>query len=104
MSVPVLSKTTTDVRDAFSSTSPPLKRIPSPAPMPEPTITAVGVARPSAHGQAMTRVAAPNMKAIVYPSESPEARTIVGVTYPEYMATAHSVQVSAAMMTTMGTK
>ena len=53
------------MREACSSTSPPLKSMPSCAPTPEPTITAVGVARPSAHGHATTRVAAPNMKAIM---------------------------------------
>ena len=36
-----------------SSTSGPLTRIPSWAPRPVPTISAVGVASPSAHGQAM---------------------------------------------------
>ena len=48
---------------ASSSTSPPLIRIPCAAPTPPPTITAVGVARPRAHGQAITSTAHPNMKA-----------------------------------------
>ena len=65
VSVPVLSKRMEVTREAFSSTSPPLKRMPRLAPTPLPTMTAVGVARPSAHGHAMTSVAAPNMKAIV---------------------------------------
>ena len=39
---------------AFSRTSPPLKSIPSCAPTPDPTITAVGVASPRVHGHAMT--------------------------------------------------
>ncbi len=40
-----------------SSTSGPLIRMPSWAPRPVPTISAVGVARPSAHGQAMINTA-----------------------------------------------
>ena len=40
---------------AVSSGSPPLMRIPFCAPTPVPTITAVGVARPRAQGQAMAR-------------------------------------------------
>mmetsp|Transcript_42724 Transcript_42724/g.134807 ORF Transcript_42724/g.134807 Transcript_42724/m.134807 type:complete len:228 (+) Transcript_42724:999-1682(+) len=63
VSVPVLSKTTAVTREAASSTSPPLKRMPRSAPTPVPTITAVGVASPIAHGQAMTSTAQPNMKA-----------------------------------------
>lgn len=38
---------------AISNGSPPLIRIPFWAPTPVPTITAVGVARPSEHGQAI---------------------------------------------------
>ena len=38
---------------AVSSGSPPLIKMPLTAPTPVPTITAVGVARPSAHGQAI---------------------------------------------------
>lgn len=40
-----------------SSTSPPLTRIPSSAPRPVPTMMAVGVARPNAHGHAMISTA-----------------------------------------------
>ncbi|OPX70506.1 MAG: hypothetical protein A4E36_00474 [Methanoregulaceae archaeon PtaB.Bin009] len=53
--VPVLSKTTVFTWSAVSSASPFLTRTPSSAPLPTPTVTAVGVARPSAHGQATTR-------------------------------------------------
>ena len=38
----------------FSNGSPPFMRIPLRAPTPVPTITAVGVARPRAQGQAIT--------------------------------------------------
>ena len=41
----------------ISNGSPPLIKIPLTAPIPVPTITAVGVARPSAHGQAINRTA-----------------------------------------------
>ena len=53
VSVPVLSKTTVSTRAAASSASPPRMRIPASAPRPVPTMIAVGVARPIAHGQAM---------------------------------------------------
>ena len=44
---------TTITRWAVSSGSPPLIKMPLMAPTPVPTMTAVGVARPSAHGHAM---------------------------------------------------
>ena len=53
--VPVLSKTIMVSRWAFSRLSPPLMRIPFSAPIPVPTMTAVGVASPMAQGQAMMR-------------------------------------------------
>ncbi|OIQ71294.1 hypothetical protein GALL_470890 [mine drainage metagenome] len=54
VSVPVLSKTTTFNRVASSSAEAFLNKMPFMAPSPVPTITAIGVARPSASGQAMT--------------------------------------------------
>ena len=54
VTVPVLSSTTTLVLQAVSSASADLTRIPWLAPRPVPTITAVGVARPSAQGQLIT--------------------------------------------------
>ena len=51
---PVLSKTTASIPAASSSASPPRIRMPASAPLPVPTMIAVGVARPMAHGQAMT--------------------------------------------------
>ncbi len=63
VSVPVLSNTTVVIDDIFSKTSPPLIRIPYDAAIPVPTITAVGVARPRAHGQAITNVEIPKLKA-----------------------------------------
>ena len=55
--VPVLSSTTLVMLPAISSASPERMRIPDSAPLPVPTITAVGVASPIAQGQAMTRTA-----------------------------------------------
>ena len=52
--VPVLSNTTAVILYACSSVLPPLIRMPFIAPRPVPTITAVGVAKPSAHGHATT--------------------------------------------------
>ena len=57
VTVPVLSSTTVSTRRVASSTSGPLIRMPSLAPRPVPTSSAVGVARPSAHGQAMISTA-----------------------------------------------
>ena len=52
--VPVLSKTIVSTLCAFSRASPDLISIPSSAPLPVPTIIAVGVASPNEHGQAIT--------------------------------------------------
>ena len=57
VSVPVLSKTTAFSRPRFSSTAPPLTRIPRRTRKPMPAATAVGVASTKAHGQATTSTA-----------------------------------------------
>ena len=57
VTVPVLSSTIVPTRRVCSSTSGPRIRIPSCAPRPVPTISAVGVASPSAQGQAMISTA-----------------------------------------------
>ena len=57
VTVPVLSRTTVVIRRVCSRTSGPLIRMPSCAPRPVPTMSAVGVARPSAHGHAMISTA-----------------------------------------------
>ena len=57
MSVPVLSKATRSIVRARSSASALLMRIPRAAPRPVPTRIAVGVASPSAQGQAMMSTA-----------------------------------------------
>lgn len=57
VSVPVLSRASTVSFSARSSASAFLTRMPARAPWPVPTMIAVGVASPSAHGQAMTSTA-----------------------------------------------
>src|SRR3989338_5982132 len=54
--VPVLSTTTISTLWSFSNVAASLIKIPSFAPLPTPTIIAVGVASPSAQGQAITRI------------------------------------------------
>ena len=69
VTVPVLSSTTVSMRRVSSRTSGPLMRMPSWAPRPVPTSSAVGVARPSAQGQAMTSTATATSRAC--PRSSP---------------------------------
>ena len=61
--VPVLSSTTVSMLCAVSSASADLIKIPFAAPLPVPTIIAVGVASPNAHGQEMTRTDIPMERA-----------------------------------------
>ena len=77
-------------RLAVSSASPPRMRIPASAPRPVPTMIAVGVARPIAHGQAMTRTLMNAVSASVRRGSGPTA----------YQMT----KVAAAMARTIGTK
>ena len=72
VTVPVLSSTMVSTRRVDSSTSGPLIRMPSWAPRPVPTMSAVGVARPSAHGQAMISTATAAVKAAVAPAAAAE--------------------------------
>lgn len=71
VSVPVLSKIIVLILCARSSASLFLIRIPACAAFPVPTIIAVGVASPSAHGQAMIRTAmnVPRANDIVSPAK-----------------------------------
>ena len=71
--VPVLSKTTVSTLCAVSSASPPRIRMPISAPLPVPTMIAVGVARPSAHGQAMISTATALSSAYVNAGSGPNA-------------------------------
>ena len=61
--VPVLSSTTVSTLRVLSRTSGPRMMIPICAPRPVPTSSAVGVASPKAHGQAMMRTATAAVKA-----------------------------------------
>ncbi len=84
VTVPVLSSTTVSTRRVDSSTSGPLIRMPSWAPRPVPTISAVGVARPSAQGQAMIRTATAAVNAAtvspVTASQTPKVATATRMT------------------------
>ena len=75
VTVPVLSSTTVSTRRVDSRICGPLIRMPSWAPRPVPTSSAVGVASPSAHGQAMisTATAAVNATSAPAPAASQKA-------------------------------
>ena len=88
--VPVLSSTTAVTRRAVSSASPLPMRMPSSAARPVPTMTAVGVASPSAQGQAMISTAIVVVIAIVSPP----------VSGPN---SAQATKVAAASSSTIGT-
>ena len=86
--VPVLSSTTTPRRRTVSRVSPPRMSSPSSAPRPLDTITATGVARPRAQGQATTTVATAG---------------IIAATSP-WPVSAHAAKVAAASTRMAGTK
>ena len=77
MTVPVLSSTIVSTRRVDSRTSGPLISRPSWAPRPVPTSSAVGVASPSAHGQAMISTATAAVNANVAPSPAPSQKPSV---------------------------
>ena len=99
--VPVLSRTTVANFPARSSDSVFRKRMPRCAPMPVPTITAVGVASPNAHGHAMTSTATNRSIAGVNPSptQSHHARN---VTKAIPMTTGTNTLATASAMRWMG--
>lgn len=84
VTVPVLSRTTVSTLRVRSRTSGPLMRMPSWAPRPVPTMSAVGVASPSAQGQAMISTATAAVKAAVspqpVPSQKPKVATASAMT------------------------
>ena len=88
VTVPVLSSTTVSTCFAVSSASPDRMRMPFAAPSPVPVITAAGVARPSAQGQAIT-------------STDVHTRKIKDASAP---AIAHSMPAASAIPITVGTK
>mmetsp|Transcript_23783 Transcript_23783/g.44689 ORF Transcript_23783/g.44689 Transcript_23783/m.44689 type:complete len:233 (-) Transcript_23783:1643-2341(-) len=99
--VPVLSKTTAVTLASFSKQSPPLISTPFLAPTPVPTMTAVGAARPSAQGQAMTSVAMANMKLNM---SSPSSSYQSFGTAPEYVRAIQTTNVRRLHAKTTGTK
>ena len=84
VTVPVLSSTIVSTLRVDSSTSGPLMSRPSCAPRPVPTMSAVGVASPSAHGQAMISTATAAVNANValspVPSQKPSVATATPMT------------------------
>ena len=88
VTVPVLSSTTASTLQAVSSASADLMRIPLAAPRPVPTMMAVGVARPRAHGQEITRI---EMACVSAVATSPASAS-------------QATNVTAAMAMTTGTK
>ncbi len=78
VSVPVLSKRTVSIDRERSNTSASLNSTPSSAPRPDPTMIAVGVARPRAHGQAMINTAVALRMAST--TSAPEASQATSVT------------------------
>ena len=83
--VPVLSRTTVLIRRIGSSERALLTRMPSSAPRPTAATSAVGVARPSAHGQATTRTATAALQAEAAgrpaPSQNPRVATARAITH-----------------------
>src|SRR5699024_6930917 len=89
VTVPVLSSTTVSMDCVCSKYSPPLNNIPISAARPEPAIIDVGVANPSAHGHAITKI---EIVGIKLDRKSPG----VTITY-------QIKKVAMAITTTMGT-
>ena len=88
VSVPVLSKTTAFTLWAVSKLSADLIRMPFFAPCPVPTIIAVGVASPKAHGQEITRTETAAFSAMLN----------------GFPVSSHTIRVTMAMLMTIGTK
>ncbi len=89
VSVPVLSNATTSTDRALSRAAASWMRIPRPAPRAIPTVSAVGVARPSAHGHAMMRTAIAARSAGPNDGAGPNA--------------SHATNVTSAIPSTIGT-
>src|SRR5699024_11475337 len=87
VTVPVLSKTIVSTSCVRSKCSPPLNKIPFSAARPVPTIIEVGVARPNAHGQAITNTA---ILAVNASSNSPGLTNVI-----------QTINVSTAIPTTI---
>ena len=80
VTVPVLSRMTVSMRRVLCKTSMPLITIPICAARPLPTINAVGVASPSAHGQAMMSTATAAVNAFsASPSKNNQAANVAAL-------------------------
>ncbi|EZF99250.1 hypothetical protein H113_01129 [Trichophyton rubrum MR1459] len=78
VTVPVLSNITCLIFVAASSAAPPLTKIPCSAPTPVPTMTAVGVLRPSAQGHAKTMTDIQIFRHTINVPPLPSTRKILG--------------------------
>ena len=87
VSVPVLSRTIVVSLCAVSSVSPPLMSTPISAPRPVPTMIAVGVASPIAHGHAMMRTATSLRSAPVNTGAGPSSSHMANVMTASPMTT-----------------
>ena len=87
VTVPVLSSTIVSTWRVDSRTSGPLISSPSWAPRPVPTSSAVGVASPSAHGQAMISTATAAVKANSADSPAPSQKPSVATARPMTIGT-----------------
>mmetsp|Transcript_49854 Transcript_49854/g.128276 ORF Transcript_49854/g.128276 Transcript_49854/m.128276 type:complete len:278 (+) Transcript_49854:1586-2419(+) len=99
--VPVLSKTMVLMFCARCSASPPLYSTPNLAPTPVPTMTAVGVAKPSAHGHATTNVEMANTSANTNP---PYGAVQLEGSAPNIERRSQNARSNAAIATTAGMK
>mmetsp|Transcript_5553 Transcript_5553/g.14110 ORF Transcript_5553/g.14110 Transcript_5553/m.14110 type:complete len:115 (+) Transcript_5553:1195-1539(+) len=88
--------------EATSNASPPLIRMPRLAPRPQPTTTAVGVAKPSAQGQEITKQAIPNIKLNVVGSSPRSSYQEAGTTFDSQSAY-HTMYVRSEVRHTVGT-
>jgi hypothetical protein len=77
-------------------------RTPYFAPIPVPTITAVGVANPNAHGHDITKHEIPNNSENVE-GDSPFGKRLIG-TAPVWISAYHTINVTTDKITTVGTK
>ena len=81
VTVPVLSSITVSIRRVLCNTSTPLMMIPICAALPAPTMSAVGVAKPRAHGHAIINTATAELNAFATssPSHSHAARVPIEI-------------------------
>ena len=90
VTVPVLSSTIVSTLRVDSSTCGPLISRPSWAPRPVPTSSAVGVASPSAHGQAMISTATAAVRANPAPSPAPSQKPSVATAMRDHDRDEHA--------------